>query len=105
MPSIASAKEGTSVRLRATDGRPNRNTGRPTLMLVHFSRREYQRVQTQNLAALGGASPFMPTISRRLASAGIADRFGSNPNSLGSASLPTPTSLECQPDERAGPVC
>jgi hypothetical protein len=26
-------------------------------------------------------------------SLGIADRFGSNPNSLGSASLPTPTSL------------
>jgi hypothetical protein len=94
--------------------------------------------------SLGGASPFMPTISRRLASAGtadpgdlkspslpgaspgsptsfvsgplrfgrpacgsqgIADRFGSNPNSLGSASLPTPTTLECQPDKRTGPVC
>ena len=38
-------------------------------------------------------------------SQGIADRFGSNPNSLGSASLSTPTNLECQPDERAGPVC
>jgi hypothetical protein len=38
-------------------------------------------------------------------SPGIADQFDSRSNSLGSASLPTPTNLECQPDERAGPVC
>jgi len=36
---------------------------------------------------------------------GKTDRFGSNPNSLGSAILPTPTTLECQPDQRAGPQC
>ena len=52
--------------------------------------------------SLPGASPGAPTGVWLI---GIADRFGSNPNSLGSASLPTPTNLECQPDERAGPVC
>ena len=38
-------------------------------------------------------------------SQGIADRFGSRSNSLGSASLPTPTNLECPPVKRAGPRC
>ena len=49
----------------------------------HVVKPEQQRVQTQNLAALGVQVPSCPPISRRLASAGTAD-----PCDLKSPSLP-----------------
>src|SRR5687767_15979437 len=72
---------------------------------------------------LAGASPAAPTSAR--GSTGIADRFGSKPNSLGSAlrfakrtsfvgkltcktwevHSPRADQLECQPDKPAGTAC
>ena len=61
----------------------------------HVVKPEQQRVQTQNLAVPRprDASPFMPTISRRLASAGIADPGDLKSPSLPGASPGSPTIL------------